>query len=89
MKIVNLPNVKVTDPESLMKFYVELGADLTKKIKAIKVRMNIIDLNKLHEGMIAYFNMNNLSLLDLIDKTPGVDDSLPQGKVKLINGWNK
>ena len=92
LAVIDAPDVFLADDELagdvLVHFYMGLGWNPnTHEVDPCKVRTTNTVYNRLYDLMYEKFP-NALAVgAAMVNKAPGVDDDVPPGKVRLLDGW--
>jgi hypothetical protein len=89
--VFNAPIICVEDGDKagdiLIKFYKSLGWNGVDWVDPCKVRVSQNVFVGLHDIMSGQYPEPVTIGMALVSKGPGVDDDLPHGKVRLLDGW--
>jgi hypothetical protein len=89
--LVDAPVIALADDElagdALVKFYLALGWDRESQVDPCKVRTTKAVFDGLYALMRERCPDPLTAGMALVNKGPGVDDDVPQGKVRLLKGW--
>jgi hypothetical protein len=89
--VVEAPLVSLTKDEkageALLKFYRALGWNGMDNLDPCKVRTTKAVYNSLYDVMYDRYPDPVGVGMALVNRGPDVDDSIPHGKVYLLNGW--
>ena len=90
--IVDAPEICLSEDEqagaALLNFYKNLGWDSkTEFLDPCKVRTTKNVWQKLYDIMYEQCNEHLAVGAEMVNRGPGVDDDIPEGKVYLLKGW--
>jgi len=92
LAVIDAPEIILSDDEmagdALIKFYEGLGWNpKTHEVDPCKVRTTKAVYDQLYDLMLTKCPDTLTVGMAMVNKAPGVDNDVPPGKVRLLDGW--